>query len=200
MGLSFDTNFTSIQAIPPNLQALPLNTKTTSLIDYLVQQQALAFQDVKYKYSNPAQVNSEVIVQIINEFGFTYITNLMSTITNYEFNTLLSFVSLINLLKGSVTGLQLILVLLGFDAVITQWYQIAPLGVPYTYAMLLLMNSSYVQNPIATVDAVKIFARQYVFPLLTSLTYNFNVNFAQVGSAIVAFDKSYAYGNIVGRL
>lgn len=200
MGLSFDPNFTSIEGLPPELQGVALNIKFTALFDFLVQQQAVEFQDVKYKYANPSQVNQEVIVNVINELGFSYITDVMATTTNLEFNTLLSFVSLINLLKGSVLGLQIILVLLGFDAVITEWYQTIPVGLPYTYSMLLLMNLSNVPNPIVTVNAVRIFARQYVFPLLTSLDYNFQVNFAEAGTAIVAFPKAYAFGTIIARI
>lgn len=192
MSLNFDLSFDSTEAIPPDLQSLDLYVKLVSMINYIVLEYAQQFQDVSLKYSGPSEVRYEVITNIINEFGFTYITNLMGTITNYEFNTLLSFISLLNLLKGSKQGLELILILLGFDSVITEWWQTEPQGEPYTFALLLLMNTSYVQNPIATVDAVKVFVTSYVFPLLTSVNYIFSFNFASADIAIAGFSYQHA--------
>ena len=193
MGLSFNTNFTSSLALPPNLASAPLYVKINSIIDFLVQQQAQEFEDIRLKYTGPSEVRPEVIQNIIDEFGFEYITNLMGTISNYQFNTLLSFVSLLNLLKGSRQGLELVLILLGFDSVITEWWETSPPGEVETFDVLLLMNSSYVTDPTATVAAFRLFAQAYVFPILASVIYQFNFNLAQMNITGAGFAKTYAY-------
>lgn len=84
---------------------------------------AAQFEDVRYKYRQASAVRQRVITEIINELGFGYISDLMETTKNPQSNTLLVFTSLINSLKGSRQGLELILQLLGIGVIVTEWWQ-----------------------------------------------------------------------------
>jgi hypothetical protein len=164
------------------------------MIDYIVTTYATQFEDITYKYSNPNGASPDVIINVINEFGFEYITSVMSTITNFEFNQLLSFLSLINLLKGSRQGLELVMILLGFDSVITEWWQATPQGTPFTYTLLVIMNNSIVANPTLTLNKLLIFARAYVYPTISNYTYQFDFQFVQAATAFAGFgDQTYDY-------
>ena len=160
-------------------------------MDYIVTTYATQFEDITNKYANPTEASQEVIVNVVNELGFQYITNVMGTITNFEFNSLLSFISLINLLKGSRQGLELVLILLGFDSVITEWWEQSPQGEPWTYELLVIMNNSYVTDPTLTLNKLLTFARAYVYPTISNYNYQFDFQFAQAGTALAGFTRQY---------
>ena len=177
MSLSFDkNNFAAIEAIPENLRSLELYPKISGMMDYIVKQYAAEFEDVRYKYRGPDKVRDIVIKEIITELGFKYIADVMGTISNFEFNTFLQFVSLINLLKGSRVGLELVLKLLGFDTIIKEWWEQSPEHPVYTFEIVVIMDSNKVTDAQATLDKVKIFARAYVFPLIENIDFRFSLN------------------------
>jgi hypothetical protein len=176
MSLNFNkSTFTSIDAIPENLRSLELYPKVTGMIDHIVKNYAKEWEDVKYKYRGPDIVRDEVVKNIITELGFSYISDVMDTLTNIEFNTLLQFISLVSLLKGSRSGLELILKLLRFEYVIKEWWEQVPESDVYTFEIVIIMDSNIVPDVQKTLDKVKIFARAYVFPVMQNVDFQFSL-------------------------
>lgn len=190
----------SINYLAENLRDAELYPKITGMIDYIVSNFEEEFNDVKNKYKNPDLVSNEVIKQIIDELGFNYISSVMDTITNYQFNSMLDFLGLINLLKGSRTGLELVLKLLGFDSVITEWWEKEPKGIPDTYDITVVLNSSTVEDPYATINKIKIFSLHYVYPLIENVDFRSSFSVASKNVTIAGFYKLMYSGEIQFRI
>lgn len=199
--LSFDKDlFDSIGSIPEDLRSLELYPKLQSLTNHIITRFAEDFEDIRFKYSGPGSVRSEVITEIIDELGFEYVTGIMKTINGVEFNTLLYFISLINLLKGSRQGMELILKLLGFDSDIKEWWQKDPKGEPHTFEILITMDQNQVPNVFETIDKVKIFSRAYVFPLVENVDFKFSFSFAERNATLAGFFHARYVIPIRGRI
>lgn len=180
MSLSFDKlKFASIEAIPENLRDQEMYPKFAAMVDHIVKQLAEDWEDIRFKYRGPDVVREDVIKEIITEYGHAYIRSVMDTITNFQFNTLLQFLSLISLLKGSRQGLELVLQLLGFDSVIQEWWEKTPKGEPYTFELTVMMDSSNIPDVFETLARVEVFARAYVFPLMQNVDFRFGISFGQ---------------------
>ena len=147
-------NISSILLIAEKTRNNEIYPKITGMLDHIINNALEEFEDVKYKYSGPDVVREDVVKNIVTELGFGYITEVMNTITNFEFNVLLEFVSLLNLLKGSRQGLELILKLLGFNSFILEWWQQTPIGEPDTYIITVIMDSNIVPDAVKTLDKV----------------------------------------------
>jgi hypothetical protein len=187
----------SLNYVPEKLRSLELYPKLQAMMNYVLDGALVDFKDVRFKYRGPDVVSGEAIQEIINELGFSYISSVMQTITNYEFNTLLSFLALINQLKGSRDGLVLVLRLLGFDAVIQEWWQSAPQGEPYTFQIVILLDNSIVTDPFVTLDRVKQFIREYVFPTISNIDFKFTFAFASKNLTVAGFTKARYTGRIM---
>lgn len=201
MSLKFNKNsFNSLDAIPENLKTLDLYPKVTDMMNFIIKKYAEEFEDISLKHRGPNVVREEVIKNIITELGFEYITNVMDTIQNVEFNTLLEFVSLINLLKGSRTGLELVLNLLGFDSIIREWWEQDPNHEVYTFEIVIIMDNNNVPDAVATLELVKVFARAYVFPLVENIDFRFNLEIGTLTAISAGFFKPHYYGTILARI
>ena len=190
MSISFDkSTFESMGFIPENLRSQEIYPKLTGMTDYIVRRFAEDFEDIKYKYRGTDLVRDEVIKEIINDLGFEYITSVMDTITNFEFDTLLDFVSLINLLKGSRLGLELVLRLLGFESIIKEWWEQDPPHAPYTFEIVVVMDLSFVPDVFETLERVQVFARAYVYPIIENIDFRFSLSFGELNVIFAGFFK-----------
>jgi hypothetical protein len=185
--------------IPPNLRENELYPKLSEMMNFIMDQAVADLVDTKYKWTGPEFQEKVVIQEIIKELGFEYISEVMDTITNFEFNTLLSFVSLINLLKGSRTGLELVLILLGFDSAISEWWERDPVHEVYTFEIVVIMDSNRVPNVFETLEKVKIFAREYVYPVIENIDFRFSFSFAEKNATVAGFAKPSYFGVIMKR-
>jgi hypothetical protein len=199
MTYGFDTDFDATKYVPEKLRDYELYPKLVEMLNYIIQGYAKEFEDVRLKNSGPDQVSERVITEIIQELGFGYITDVMATISGFQFNSLLEFISLVNLLKGSRTGFELILKLLGFDSVITEWWEASPQGEPMTFSIIVIMNNTYVTNVQDTLDKVKIFTRAYVFPSISNIDFRFGFSVGTKNVTFFGFSKAYYSGNILAR-
>lgn len=200
MSYGFDTDFDASKFIPEKLREdYELYPKLVDMLNYIVQGYAVKFEDIRLKNSGPDQVSEEVIKEIIRELGFDYITSVMDTITGFQFNSLLEFISLVNLLKGSRIGFELVLKLLGFDSVITEWWEMYPKGQPQTFDIVCIMNNTYIPNVLVTLNEVKVFARAYVFPTISNIDFRFGFSFGEKNVTFFGFFKSHYTGAILAR-
>lgn len=182
------------------IKELELYPKITSMLDYIVLNFETEFNDIKYKYTDPSVVSNDVIKQIIDELGFRYIADIMDTITNYQFNTMLDFIGLINLLKGSRLGMELILKLLGFDSIIAEWWEVEPNLDVDTYDITVILNNSTVLDPFETLNKVKIFARHYVYPIINNVDFRFSFALAEKNITFAGFFRPSYSGSIQFRI
>ena len=190
----------SIDFLPEGVRAQELYPKVCAMVDYIVQNFETSLVDVRSKYRGPNDVSEDVIKQIINELGFNYISSVMDTITNFEFNQLLQFLSLINLLKGHRNGLELVLKLLGFDSVITEWWEANPQLPVLSFDITVVVNSSFVTDLQKTVDQVKVFTRHYVYPVLNNVDFRFYLALAKKNVIMAGFTRAFYTGTIIQRL
>jgi len=175
-----------------------LYPKVIEITNHIIDGFFTEFDDTKFKYRGPDVVREEVIKEIIEERGFGYIKSIMDTISNFEFNVLLDFLGLINLLKGSRQGLELILKILGMDAVVTEWWEQSPQAAPQTYVITILMNTSYIADPLVTLEAIIVFCKHYVYPIIENIDFKFQLVFATANANFAGFGKSRYSGQIIG--
>lgn len=186
--------------LPFALKQYELYPKISEMLQYIMSQAVVELEDVKYKYSRPDAVSDEVIKQIIQELGYQYIKDVMDTLENFEFTALLDFLSLISLLKGHRQGLELILKLLGFDSIIKEWWETDPVQPVYTYELIVIMDTTFVPDIFGTLDKIKIFARQYVFPVLDNIDFRFRLTFAEKNVNFAGFWRLRYTGRIFQRV
>lgn len=161
--------------------------KIASMTDYIVQNAETDFQDVIAKYTDPGNASDDVIDRVIDEFGFSYINDIVDTITGIEKNILFQFLSLLHLLKGSRIGLQLVLEILGFEATIVEWWEESPKAEPDTFKIDIVFNLSQVSDVFLTLDRIRTFVIQYVYPKLIQTNINVDIEFAQGDTAVAGF-------------
>ena len=156
--------------------------------------------DTKYKYKDPDQLSSEVITEIIKEYGFDYINNIVSTLQNIETNVLVHFISLLHLLKGHQDGLELILKVLGFNFTIVNWWENFPKGEPHTYNMDIFFNLSQVADVFETLNQIRIFSENYVYPKLLVANLVVDFDLADAETCMMGFNLNECSAEIVGTL
>lgn len=175
--------------------------KINEMLQYIVTNFETDLADTKLKYSGPDVVREEVIRQILIEQGFDYIVSVMDTIDNFSFNRLVSYIDLINQLKGHRDGLELVLRLLGFDSIIREWWE-DPLneGEPWTYEIIVLVNTSIVPDIFTTLEKIQTFSRNYVFAKIVNIEVRFIFSsFAEKGVIMGGFSKAKYFGRIYQR-
>lgn len=189
------------QFIPENLKDFELWPKIQEMMQYILDNAVEEMEDFRLKYKGPDQVRDEVIREILIEQGWNYIVDIMDTIENFEFNTLLSYVSLISQLKGSRKGLELVLRLLGFESIIQEWWEDPDnIGEPWTYEITVLVNASNVPDIFATIAKVEEFSRNYVFAQISNIDVQFLFeNFAEKGTIMGGFIKPTYSGKFFTR-
>lgn len=163
--------------------------KISDMTQYVVDGAVEDLKDVKLKNNGPDQVSEDVIRAILTEQGFDYIVSVMDTITNFEFNTLISYIDLIKQLKGNRDGLELVLRLLGFDSIIQEWWEDPQdEGEPWTYEIIVLFNTSIVPDIFETLEKVQEFSRNYVFAKISNVEIRFLFSkFAEKGTIMGGF-------------
>jgi len=176
-------------------------TKIRSMLQYVIDQTASELADVKYKVKDPNQLSQDAVKEIIKEEGFKYIVSVMDTINNFEFNTMVFFIDLINQLKGHRRGLELVLKLLGFDSIIREWWEDpSALGDPLTYEITVFVNSSFVPDIFLTLEKVQEFSRNYVLAQISNVDVQFLFErFASKAPIMAGFSKQKFIGHIIQR-
>lgn len=191
----------TIQLISKKLRDDEFFVKVAELLDKAREDYDTDFSDIKYKLQDPTKLREQAIKEIIDELGFSYIRKLMDTLTNIEFNVLIDFISLLNLLKGSREGLEIVMGLLGFDTVITEWWEALPNKEEMTFDLIVLMNTSNVPDLVKTLDQVKVFTRHYVLPKLDIIDFRFIFDsFLDKQVNLAGFTRMTHYGRIAERI
>ena len=135
----------SAKYLPSELQKNEYYLKICSLIDSLLSSNSEYFanermmlQEAINKYKDYRNLRDTTLHQLVKEFGFQYIIEILS-LPESRLKNIIAYLSLINMLKGSKTGLELVLTLLDFEYEITEWWE-DPIFLPdrNTYALDLI--------------------------------------------------------------
>jgi len=175
--------------IPKHLRGTELYTKLQELLLYVVDTSATELTDVKYKFKDNSQLSSDGVKNTILEQGFGYIVDVMNTVENLEFNVMLSFMDVINQLKGTRAGLELVLKLMGFDSIIAEWWEDPSVEKDkWSYELIVIFNSSNVPNIFDTLEKVKEFSDNYVLGKISNVEVRFSAErFATIPAVISGF-------------
>lgn len=192
----------SLKFIPEELKNFELYPKITSLIDYLINNELVGFDDIKLKYTK-TYVSNDVVQELVSELGYGYIGDIIDTLSNVQLRLLMEFSSLIGILKGSRYGLELILKLLGFDYFLKEWWEptFFPTGEPHTFDIVVFMNPANVTNPHLTLSKIRTFIEHYVYPKVRYIDWNFGKTIARKFIGFGGFyTRKFTTVKIVGRI
>ena len=190
------------QFLAESLRDAELSFKLNEMMTYILNGVMVELNDTKYKKTKTETLSEETVKEIVREQGFDYIVSVMDTISGFQFNKMLSFIELINELKGTRKGLELVLRLMGFDSIIKEWWEGAQFDTdPWTYEIIIIVNSSFVPDLFNTLDKVKIFSQNYVIAKVTNIEIRFSAeNFAQLAPLMGGFSTRIHRGRILQRV
>lgn len=191
----------AIELVAKNLRNDEYLKLFSDMLDFAVEEYKLEIGDVRWKLQDSSQLRESAIKEIITELGFDYLRKLMDTLTNIEFNVLIDFLSILNLLKGNRKGLETILSLIGLDTVITEWWENSPQKTPATFDLTVIVTNSVVPDIDETLEKVRIFVRHYVYPKLDLVEFRFILgSFLELTSGIGGFVRVREFGFIRERI
>jgi len=176
--------------LPENLQDQELFQKFTTLLDQVIQKEDELIKPLLNKLD--PEISKEDIEDIYKEFGFDYITDLLSVEETSEI--LAIYFSLIRAYKGKRSGLELFFQLLGWKYEIKEWWEYDPPKTPYTANINVVFNIGDLNyNPDRTpVGKLLYFIRNYVYPLvhftITFLLQPLNYGIASAGTTNRRFE------------
>lgn len=187
--------------IPKHLRGTDLYVKIQELMLYVVESSIEELKDVKYKYKDNTQLSSEGVKNTILEQGFSYIVDVMDTVEGLEFNVMLSFMDVVNQLKGTRAGLELVLKLMGFDSIIAEWWEDPSVERDkWSYEIIVIFNSSNVPNIFETVEKVKEFSDNYVLGKISNIDIRFSAEkFASIPAVLSGFTHVTHFVRITER-
>lgn len=185
-----------------SLRDAELSKKLNEMLTHILNGVMLELNDTKYKKTRTDTLSAETIKEIVREQGFDYIVSVMDTLNGFQFNKMVSFIELINELKGTRRGLELVLRLMGFDSIIKEWFEGAQFDQdPWTYEIIVIVNSSFVPDLFDTLEKVKIFSQNYVIAKVTNIEIRFSAeHFAQLAPLMGGFSTRIYRGRILQRV
>lgn len=126
------------------------------------------FLDTINKYKDSESISIEAIKERIAEQGYLYITEIFN-VTEERLRILASYLPLIQILKGTKPGLELIFTILNVGFEIKEWWE-DPTNLEILSYILFV---ELINQPVSTsvVPRLKKFSREYVYPLLTQIVY-----------------------------
>lgn len=200
MDLSTTNYINSAKYLPLELAKNEYYQKICSLIDSLLssnsnyfEYERNALQSAMNKYRDYRNLDNSSIHQLVKEFGFQFIIDILE-LPDSRLRDLIAYLALINMLKGSKSGLELVLSLLGFQFHLLEWFE-DPIELPdrNTYALELIfvdmgMKQTFYKNFYR-------FSREYVYPLLVKLVLYFKFTYGRTytGCAIGLHPKIRIY-------
>lgn len=159
--------------------------KICSLIDSLVSENSeyftyekKALNAVINKYRDFEQLDQSSIHQVVAEFGFQYIIDIFE-LPDSQLKDLTAYLALINMLKGSKPGLELVLSLLGMEYKIKEWFEDpATLPEKNTYALELWLYNVGLSSKFY--KRFYRFSREYVYPLLAKFLVYIRLDYGKL--------------------
>jgi len=177
--------------IPEKLNERELVKQFADAVDWLLSADypdadklATRFSSLQNKYKNLDEVPLDDIYLIIEESGYSYITDVLS-LDEDSVRTFTSFLSFIHQNKGTRRGLEFVFELLKMDYKITEWFEQSPKGTPMTYNIDLLSFSPTGLRGFEIINKILRFCKNYVYPIMQTLLVQFKVDPTEIGFALV---------------
>lgn len=126
------------------------------------------YMDAICKYKDYDSMSMEAVKEVIIECGYSYLLDIFE-LTEKRIKILAAYLPLIQELKGSRPGLELVFSILGVGFQIKEWWE-DPVNLEVLSYVLFV---EIVNQPVSTqiVPRIKEFSRSYVYPLLTNVLY-----------------------------
>lgn len=171
--------------VPPRIRDFSLYQKVCEILDFVRKRSNAEFNNSKSKYFDFNDLDDDAVKDVINEFGYGYIVDALE-LSQSQLRSMLGYIALIHLLKGSKIGLQLVLDLMGLTGkyIISEWWEDTSLQ-PGEFSFLIDVTTFGISN-LASLDTLRVFVRQYVYPKMT----------IQDSSGLTGY--GYSYGNYYG--
>lgn len=177
-------NFSVKTWIPANLNNEELIQQFADSVDWLLSvdfpnsdKLAERFESIKGKYQNLNDVPLEDIYAIINESGYSYITNTLD-LDESSLRTFVSFLNFIHMNKGTKKGLEFVFSLLKMDYKITEWFETVPVGEPMTFSLDLSFSVDNISNDVIT--RIENFISNYVYPVISYLLIELKLDLCSI--------------------
>lgn len=150
--------------LPKKLQEVTLYTKITELLDHIIDQSDVDALDVKNKYRDFSSINPDLLTNIIDEFGYKYISDIFG-LTGDEEEILTHYLKFVHIFKGHREGLVFVLKLLSIEADIIEWWEKEPQGEPNTFDLDMRIDIERFGYERASTIALVLdrFIRNYVY-------------------------------------
>lgn len=164
------------ELLPEKQGQTELFIKLTEMVNYETEKFAAAIIDVAGKYTDPASVSREVVSEVFRENGLPSVVDILEEVSVIDHNTVLAFSAYILMFKGSRSGYETVLRLLGFDYTLVEWWENGGTGKPNTISIDVNLDTSVVARPYLTFQKIKKFTSEYVFPIIDPLGFTITVN------------------------
>jgi fibronectin type 3 domain-containing protein len=171
----------SIELIPEKQAESELFIKLSEMIDHETDKFAAAIVDVASKYTDPNSVTKEVVSEVFRENGLPSVVGLLEEVSVVDHSTLLAFSAYILLYKGSRSGYETVLRLIGFEYDLKEWWEEGGTGKPNTISINVNLDVSVVQRPYETFQKIKKFTSEYVFPIIDPLIFTVTMEMGREG-------------------
>jgi len=168
--------------IAERLRDEDLYAKVLEMLQHVLDDSEIGYNDIIQKYNDPAQLDPEATEALLAEFGFSYIGDIFSLFEAQDLVSLVRYLNFISLMKGHRDGLEVILEFLGLDYEIVEWwegnagedvtYDYSPPNTvktlaPHEWKMTInLITSSHPADIAKSAEAIILFTRNYVYPVL----------------------------------
>lgn len=163
--------------LPPNRLKEVTFWEFVVMMDYLILHEKVYFEDFYYKYKDISKVRTNSIKEIIAEQGFKYISDMLH-LSRKEYETLAKYLAIINDLKGSLAGMEVIFNMLDIAYKMEEWWEKDPQGVPHTFDLQIEVDIQKVVNDM--IVKLKSFVRQYVYPVIENFEITYKMNIAEM--------------------
>lgn len=148
-----------------------LYKKLTSLLDRTVLNTEFDIANLRNKYLDYSTLSKDLTEMLIKELGYNYVTDVLN-LSKEELKNIIGYLGVIHAFKGTKQGFELCLRLMGIEYTMEEWWETDPRGEPDTFSMLIDLNLSTVKMD--TFLRFREFVRQYVYPVLDKLVYEFH--------------------------
>ena len=115
------------------------------------------------KYQNTWNMSTDSIKAYVDENGYDYILNFFNPDAN-SLKKLVLLLVLIHQMKGSRSGLELILNVLGVTGTVTEWWETTPVGIENTFSLDVDAESLPAGDDPNTYNKFATFIQNYVYP------------------------------------
>ena len=115
-------DFNSKDYLPLNIRDREFFGEITQLLDYVISKEHTELEPVISKYKDFSLLKKDYLVSIVGEFGYDIIMDITS-FSESEIRKLLEYLCLINFLKGTRSGLEKALDLMGINFSLKEWWE-----------------------------------------------------------------------------